>query len=406
MKKPTPPDFSDIANQTLSDYQLSRRRLLQATAAVAGLSASGVLSYASPPSKSAGRMKRLVLVELDGGNDGLNTLIPYLQKRYYEARPKLALSKDVVLPLDNGLAMHPELSPLLPAWKAGEMNWALGVGYPQPNLSHFRSIDIWNTASGSEIELTKGWLANQFDPRHYKTEGLVLGGDFGPLSGSRHSLAIDNPEQFAKQAARMRPVSGTAVNPALAHILDVRQQIHAGLEDLNAVLAERNKNAKKVKGTPFYKQMHTLSEFIQHGTATPVWKTSLSGFDTHFYQPNRHKALMKDLAGSLALLRERLMESGDWDDTLVMTYSEFGRRPAENGSGGTDHGTSAPVLFMGGRVKGGFVGEQPRFPGSNEQNMDFSIDYRSLYRTVAQSWLELPQLTQKFKRFDLLNVLS
>ncbi len=137
-----------------------------------------------------------------------------------------------------------------------------------------------------------------------------------------------------------------------------------------------------------------------------MYKVTLKGFDTHFHQPNRHKALMDDLGTELGALRERLIKSGHWGSTLVMTYSEFGRRAAENGSRGTDHGTAAPVILMGGAIRGGFSGKQPDFPDNDDEDLAFHLDYRQIYRTVAEQWLNASSATNRLGSFKPIELFS
>lgn len=383
--------------------RLARRAFLQSLmASAAFLNSACWANGATSAVKPRGKISRLVLIELAGGNDGLNTVVPYTQQQYYAARPVLGIARDKLLKLDEHLGLAPELEPLLGAWQSEDLHIALGVGYPEPNRSHFRSIDIWNTASGSDKVLEQGWLSNAFSATDFAAEGIVFGGDFGPLLGSGKSLVLEKPEQFAKQARQMKNVSVHSDNVALTHVVAVRQQIAAALDELQGVLASRD-GGEKITGSEFAKQLHLVGDLIEHDVNVPVLKATLKGFDTHFYQPNRHKGLMTDLAVSLAAFRQRLITSGNWHNTLVMTYSEFGRRPAENGSRGTDHGTSAPVLILGGKVKGGLSGKQPRFPDNREQDMAYHLDYRSIYRTVAQKALGIRPQAVDLSAFELLN---
>lgn len=379
----------------------ARRRLLKALASMTALAPG--LSLAS----SAAVGKRLILIELAGGNDGLNTVIPFTQKRYYEARPGIAIARDSVVPLDEHLGLHPNLAPLLPAWKNGELHVALGVGYPDPNRSHFRSSDIWHTASGSHEKLKTGWLANGFDARRsaqFSAEGIAFGSSYGPFLGSTQSLVLESPVTFAKQARSMRPAEAQPDNVALNHIVGVRQQILRALEDINEVVQSQEK--ARVKGSKLHKQLKVITDMIASKARVPVFKATLTGFDTHFYQPNRHNNLMQDLGAELSGLRERLMASGHWNSTLIMTYSEFGRRAAENGSRGTDHGTAAPVLLMGGGVRGGFTSRQPAFPANVEQDLEFNLDYRRIYRTVAERWLGADEAVASLSEFKPLDLFS
>ncbi|MEM7083551.1 MAG: DUF1501 domain-containing protein [Pseudomonadota bacterium] len=394
-----------FSNETPSPPQSpERRRFLSTLAALSVLPAG--LSFARVDNASKGVSRRLILIELAGGNDGLNTVIPFSQKRYYEARPVLGIPREQTVVLNAQLGLHPQLAPLNDAWRNNDLHIALGVGYPDPNRSHFRSSDIWHTASGSDKVLKRGWLADSFPSAQsaaFSAEGIAFGTGYGPFLGSSQSLVLDNPVVFAKQAKLMRPASAPPGNPALTHVVNVRQQIARGLKDLSAVIDARK--GKQIKGSSLHKQLVVASEMIALGARVPMYKATLTGFDTHFYQPNRHNKLMEELGTELATLRERLMASGDWENTLVMTYSEFGRRAAENGSRGTDHGTAAPVILMGGRVKGGFSGQQPVFPAHDDEDLAFHLDYRRLYRTVAQQWLGASDAAAALRGFEPIDLI-
>ncbi len=397
MKKPLKHSHAGSASNTT----FSRRRLLQSLAALSTLSSG--LAFATPSTSA----RRLILVELAGGNDGLNSVIPYTQKRYYEARPVLAIKRDELVTLSDHIGLHPKLAPLLPAWKNDDMHIALGVGYPNPNRSHFRSSDIWHTASGSDRILKRGWLADAFEAQEsadFSAEGVAFGSGYGPFLGSSQSLVLDDPVTFAKQARMMRPAPPQPGNTALNHVVSVRRQIARALDDLSVVIDARKK--RKIKGSDLHKQLTIVSELIAAKAKVPMYKVTLKGFDTHFHQPNRHKGLMDDLGTELGALRERLIESGHWDSTLVMTYSEFGRRAAENGSRGTDHGTAAPVILMGGGVRGGFSGKQPDFPDNDDDDLAFHLDYRQIYRTVAKQWLNAPAAADKLRSFKPIELFS
>ena len=183
--------------------------------------------------------RMLVLVELHGGNDGLNTLVPFDQSAYYRARPHLAIPRDQVRQLTPKFGFHPALTPLVSLWEGKELALVTGVGYPRPNRSHFRSIEIWETASDSEQVVDEGWLSSVFQqfplPSAFTAEGILLGkGDAGPLGGGKtRTISLHDPEQFLQQAGSMRPVSMPTANRALVHILDVQREISHAATDLH-----------------------------------------------------------------------------------------------------------------------------------------------------------------------------
>ena len=209
---------------------MKRRDFLGAS--VAAIALPGVaLSQAG--AQVSGYRKLLILVELKGGNDSLNTVVPYADSAYYALRPRLALARDQVLQLDQGTGLHPALKPLMPLWDAGELAIVQGLGYANPNLSHFRSIEIWDTASASEQFLAEGWLARCFSatrpPAGFAADGVAVGGnDMGPLSGAAaRVLALNDPAQFQRQARLANPSGGAPRNAALAHILKIESDVQA-----------------------------------------------------------------------------------------------------------------------------------------------------------------------------------
>lgn len=330
----------------------------------------------------------LVLVELKGGNDGLNTVVPYADSAYYSLRPQLAIARGQVLQLDDRTGLHPSLQPLLPLWQNRELAVVHSVGYPDANLSHFRSIEIWDTASKSNEYLHDGWLARAFQqapiPRTYAADGVVVGGaEMGPFAGSgTRAIALTDTEQFLRQA-RLATPAGQTGNAALRHILGVQQDILRAAANLNTDYALRTEFPKSAFGNA----VRTAAQVVASKAGIAALKVSLNGFDTHSNQQGTHARLLKDLAEGLAALRGALIETGRWDSTLIMTYAEFGRRPRQNHSGGTDHGTANAHFVLGGRVRGGIYGLLPaldRLDGNG--NLPFAVDFRDLYATALEKW--------------------
>ena len=336
----------------------------------------------------------LVLIELKGGNDGLNTLVPYSDKQYYRLRKGLAVKRDRVLPLSENLGLNPSLKGLMDAWKQKELAIVSGVGYPQPNRSHFRSIDIWETASASNQYLQTGWLARLLPsmPESSRTiaDGAAIGGDAGPLAGGNLRLVVmRNLEQFFRQARRVQAVKADTNNPALIHLLTVQNDLCRSAKALGQTLNTRAQPDWPFPKTMIGRHLQTAARLIAGDAAIPVIKVSHSGFDTHANQRNLHDRLLQQLADAMIAFRNAMQQTGRWDQVLVMTYSEFGRRPAENGSRGTDHGTAAPHFLMGGKIKGGLYGRQPSLQDLENGDLKFNVDYRSLYTTVAHRWWRL-----------------
>jgi uncharacterized protein (DUF1501 family) len=331
----------------------------------------------------------LVLVELKGGNDGLNTVVPFADPRYAELRPRIALPRAQVVQLTERVGLHPSLAPLKPLWEARELAIVQGVGYPDPNLSHFRSIEIWDTASRSDEYLDEGWLARAFErspwPATYAAEGVVVGaGGMGPLTGRGvRALALANPEQFVRAAGLARPEPARTRNAALAHVLHVENEI--------AVSAGRLRGTREFATAfppgAFGSSAHAAAQLAANPSGVAVVRLSLASFDTHANQQPVQANLLRQLAEGLVALRSALLEADLWKATVVATYAEFGRRPRENESGGTDHGTASAHLVLGGAVRGGLHGAVPaldRLDGNG--NLPHAVDFRAYYATFLERW--------------------
>ena len=370
---------------------MKRRDFLVSIGGVCALAALPRPALAAPGWDGA---RTLLLVELAGGNDGLNTVVPYANPAYYALRPGIAIRRDDALQLDERLGLHPQLKPLMDSWQAKELAIVQGVGYARPNRSHFRSIDIWETASGAERVLSEGWIARLFAdrprPSGLVADGLVFGGGNGAVQGPKlRAVNVPDPQRFVRQAQGMRPHAAAAHNAALAHILKVEREIGATAEGLRALLAKAPQIDAPFPAGGFGDQLRVAARLLAAGARLPVMKVSLGGFDTHAGQPQRHAQLMRQLGEGLAAFRAAAKATGQWPRVLAMTYSEFGRRAGQNGSNGTDHGTAAPHFVLGATVKGGLHGPAPDFANLEGGDLKHAFDYRQLYATVAESWWHL-----------------
>ena len=364
-----------------------------------------VPAYATAPAATYRRL--LVLIELKGGNDGLNTLVPYADENYYALRPRLAIARDQVLQLDERSALHPALKPLLSLWQSGELAIVQGIGYPGANLSHFRSIEIWDTASKSDQYLDEGWLSRTFRqapaPREFAADAVVIGGhDLGPLAGSTaRVIALASTERFLRQARLAAPAEH-ASNAALRHILRVEHDIVQAA----ARFEVGHEFQTQFPRTGFGNSVRTAAQVIAARAGVAAVKLSLNGFDTHSNQASTHARLLQTLADGIAALKQALVELGRWDNALVMTYAEFGRRPRQNASGGTDHGTASVHFLVGGRVHGGLYGAPSaldRLDGTG--NLPFAVDFRSLYASVLERWWGIDSYGPLQGRFRPLDVI-
>jgi uncharacterized protein (DUF1501 family) len=374
---------------------MNRRHFLRAATALplartaAPFAAFGTarLAVAAAPAHADYR-KLLVLVELKGGNDGLNTLVPYRDPAYYALRPKIAIASDQVVQLSDQAGLHPALAPLLPYWKNRQLAVLQGVGYPAPNLSHFRSIEIWDTASRSEEYVQDGWLTRAFatapTPRSFAADAVIIGSnDLGPVAGSgTRAIALADTEQFLRLSKLAAPAAA-ARNKALAHILRIETDIVQAAGHLDGKPTFRT----EFPAGGFGNAIRTACRIIANPSGVAAVRVTLSGFDTHANQPATQARLLGDLAAGLVALQSALDELGKWNETLVLTYAEFGRRPKENQNSGTDHGTANMQFALGGRVAGGMYGGAPDLTRlSNDGNPAYALDFRDVYATVLDRW--------------------
>ena len=277
---------------------------------------------------------RLILIELKGGNDGLNTLIPYAQPLYYHYRPNIALHEKDVLKLNANVGLHASLKEVKELFDLGEVAIFQGIGYENPNRSHFRSIEIWDTASNSDEYLDDGWIKSwstspsTSGSTRGSIKGVVLGGEYGPLSGFENGIIkIDNINSFLKKSKKLQNnLYLSSNNDALEHVLKTEIEIKKSALKLE----EKLKNTKPLKYSfeknNFAQQMKIATQLINAKTNIQFYKVSLGSFDTHQNQLNPHANLLKQLSHAIYTMRQNLLQSGEWENTTIMTYSEFGRR--------------------------------------------------------------------------------
>lgn len=361
------------------------------------LSAHALVGAAPPARRS------LVMIVLEGGNDGLNTVVPGTDPLYYSLRPDVAIPANQLLGLGGGTGLHPQLAPLMGLWNEGRLAIVRDVGYPEPNLSHFRSSDIIFSASGSQEVLETGWLARWLeswnptfpailpdDPLALQqglSAGLLLQGDRG-VTG----VVVDNPSSFywLVNSNYNGPFADTPpMTRGGGELGYVRQIDRASFEYANAIqsAAEGGANQVTYPSTWLGDQLSVVAKLINGNMRTPVYVTAHGGFDTHASQPDNHPQLLQELAEALAAFIADLKAMGRYEDVAVMTVSEFGRRVEQNGTFGTDHGTASPWFVLGGGIQGGLIGHAPDLSSLDEDgNLAMQVDYRSIYSSILQGW--------------------
>jgi uncharacterized protein (DUF1501 family) len=385
---------------------LTRRHFLTGTAAAAAAGAAAVTvaqhpwstghhaAAATKPATPSNATGTLVLVGLYGGNDGLNTVIPYQDSAYLTGRPQLGYQPDQVLPLGDGLALHPNLKGLKTLWDAKQLAIVRGVGYPNPNLSHFRSMDIWQSGVPDRAEST-GWIgrwldATGSDPVRALSVGPTMPPAFAGLKASGAAIpngALRLPGGTALRseiAALNAPSAGlpplaARVNQVGRDLLTVQSTLASALSTPAAGTTAQGKGAAT---TGLSGQLDLVARLIKAGVPTRVYAVALAGFDNHANEKDTHAQLMTELDQGISGFLQSLQGSPHASGVVVMTFSEFGRRVAENASSGTDHGTAAPVLVAGPGVRGGFFGDEPSLTDLDDGDLKFTTDFRSVYATV------------------------
>jgi len=386
----------------------------------------------------------LVVLQLAGGNDGLNTLIPFADDAYHKARPGLALAADKVLKLDDRHGLHPNLSALKELHDAGHLAIVQGVGYPNPNRSHFRSTEIWQTASDAQRNESTGWLGRYFDNCCAGADpavGVSIGGEVPQAFASPTPTGISfaRPEQYRWRTTetaqgRMSPSEfyyrqlnrpeeeeagadiseggsiGMIGGAGAAHATGLGPLEYLQRTALDAQVSSDKvlEIARKFPARTEYPRgrladgLNLVARMIAGGLPTRVYYVSQGGYDTHANQQGAHERLMSELGGSLAAFFKDLKLQGNFERVLLMTFSEFGRRVAQNASGGTDHGTAAPLFIVGGGTKPGFYGAPPSLTKLDNGDLIHTTDFRNVYATVLEKWLTAPSEKVLGRKFPTL----
>ena len=348
----------------------------------------------------SGKARRLIVVQLSGGNDGLNTVIPYRNDLYFKARPSLALKEaEGILPLSNDLGLHPKTTGLKSLYDQGQLAVLNAVGYPNPDRSHFRSMDIWQTGSGSEQLLTTGWLGRYLDSScagcalPYQalevddTLSLALKGQ------QRKGLAVKNPAKF-HQLTQSRYLSRLSQEQAAAPTTSELDYLYKTLAETASSAEYLYDKAKVHASTATYpntelgRNLKTTAELIGSGVESRVYYLAITGFDTHVRQHEQQGRLLGELSDGLAALAADLQKSSEWENTLVMVFSEFGRRVTQNASNGTDHGTANNVFLLSGALrKPGLLNAPASLADLDQGDLRYQVDFRSLYASILTDWL-------------------
>ncbi len=359
--------------------------------------------------------KNLVIIQLSGGNDGLNTIVPYGFDEYYQKRKTIAIPKNQIISLDDIQGLNPAMSALKEIYDQGWMSVINSVGYPNPDRSHFRSMDIWQTASESDQYLSTGWIGRFLDSNCETCKNPYAAVEVDDtlslaLKGkTKKGIAVQDPQQLYRNTRE--PYFKEVVNDHNNHLNE------DNLGYLYKTMIETSSSAEYIMNTSktyqskaiyptsqFANQLKTVSKFINAGLETKVYYVSLSGFDTHTQQQTQQGRVLKQYADGVAAFIKDLKNTGKLDDTLVMTFSEFGRRVEQNASNGTDHGTANNVHIFGGKLqKAGIFNAAPDLTNLENGDLKYKVDFRQVYATVLDKWLNVQNSQILNKGFSSLN---
>ncbi|WP_303316804.1 DUF1501 domain-containing protein [Flavivirga abyssicola] len=396
---------------------MDRRKFLKRSSLASGLFfvPSFVKAFEQVTSSYLG-YKRLVIIQLSGGNDGLNTVVPFRNDLYYKERPTLAISKNDIIKLNDDVGLHANLAPLKRLYDDGYLSIINNVGYPNPVRSHFRSMDIWHTGTDSDKYLQSGWLGRYLD--HYGKhphsaieidESLSLA-----MKGNTiNAIATQDPKAFynLSKDPYFKNIHNHQNDAHLSeHNLGYLYKSMIAAESSAKYIYETSKTVSTSKEYPnnsFGKQLKTMAQFINSGLDTKVFYGSLNGFDTHVNQLNAQKRLLKTYANGIGTFVQDLKDNGTFKDTLILTFSEFGRRVKQNASLGTDHGTANNVFVIGEHLKKqGFYNNMASLSDLDDNgDLKFEIDFRTIYATVLNKWLDVNDekiLNKSFKQLDFI----
>jgi len=359
--------------------------------------------------------KVLVIIQLSGGNDGLNTIIPYRNDIYYKSRPKLAIDRATALALNDEAGIHPALQQIKALYDEGHVSILNGVGYPRPDRSHFRSMDIWQTGSRADELLTTGWIGRYLDENctncdSHNTRAIEVDDTLSlAMKGQgRSALAVSDVDKFYK-AASDPFFKKMAATHAEAHENQLADYLYKTLHETVSSADYVFQQSKVYQTTQTYpdsalgKRMKMIGSLINAHADTKVYYVAHGSFDTHVGQMQRQEQLFKDLDHSIAALVADLKQNNRFSDVLIMTFSEFGRRVAQNASNGTDHGTANNMFMISGALKkAGLYNPLSDLTDLDEGDLRYQLDFKQVYATILDNWLAASSRNILNRKYDLL----
>ncbi len=358
--------------------------------------------------------KNVIIIQLSGGNDGLNTIIPISNDIYHSARPLIAKKVNQTLKITNDLAFNNHLKAIKDLYDLGEVSIINNVGYPNPNRSHFRSTDIWQTASDTNQYLSTGWVGRYLDANcQHPYQAIEVDNSLSLALKGNHmnGIAVSDPNQLYRTTRE--PFFNTIVANAQKEMLgeDNQGYLYKTMLETYSSASYIHETSKIYQTKTEYPQNHfakslkTIADFIISGLKTRVFYSSLGGFDSHVNQLNSQDRLLQVYAEGVGALVKDLKKNDRFKDTLILTFSEFGRRVKQNGSRGTDHGAANNVIAIGGSLKkAGVYNELPNLNDlDNNGDIKYTVDFRSIYATILNNWLDVDDhsiLNKDFKRLQ------
>ena len=331
----------------------------------------------------------VVFIQLNGGNDGLNTFIPFENELYYNLRPKIAISKNEVISKNKSMAFHPALKGFATMQQNGHLSVIQNVGYPEPNRSHFRSQEIWQTASESDQYINEGWLGCYLDLQcveHAPTAGINLDNiDNLALKGVEPNfITVKDPNRF-KSKSETENIQ-LSDNPQLDFVRKIANSVTEGADEIQKAL-NQSKTEINYPKTQLGKNLEWIARLVKGNLNSKVYYTSQNGYDTHDNQLAIHSNKLTELNDAIFSFYTELKQANLLQNVTIVIFSEFGRRVKDNGNG-TDHGTAAPMFIIGGNNKGTIIGKNPNLSNLDNGDLIFETDFRSVYATILEQKLQ------------------
>ena len=357
--------------------------------------------------------KVMIVLQFSGGNDGLNTVIPVRNDIYYKARPKLGIEKDKALSLTDEVGINPALPFLKELYDDGSLGIMNNVGYPNPDRSHFRSMDIWQSASDSDKYVSTGWIGRYLDAQCVGCEkptqaleiddvlSLALKGD--NLKG----LALTDPKKLytTSNEKYFREINSSHHDEeeTVDYLYKTLSETMSSADYIYEQ-SRRRPSGQTYPNSQLGKNLKTISSLIMSDINTKIYYVSLGSFDTHVNQENQQKRLFTELNDAMSAFVKDMKANNRFQDVTVMTFSEFGRRVAQNASGGTDHGTANNMFFIGGGLKKkGILNDMPDLNNLNQGDLQYTVDFKSVYATMLHNWLEADDETIMGKKYGIMD---